>query len=262
MTSKSSLAASAFVLALLATGTAKAQVPSTLAADFEVRIQRLERALSEMTGRYEEAGYEIKQLRDRIERMTGDLEFRLNALESGGAGGRGGGSRTAAPPPSAQERPTSSAQAGNLAAGKPPAGPASAAQAPLPNDPQKAYETAFSYLRDADYDKAEKALNEFLARNANHTLAGNAQYWLGETYFVRNKYPEAATAFATGIQKYPKGVKAPDNLLKFGMALGKLNKKTEACTALAQLPQKYPEASAGLKKKAESERRTLNCPGA
>lgn len=259
MTSKTSLAASAFVLALLATGTAKAQVPSTLAADFEVRIQRLERSLSEMTGRYEESQYEIRQLRDRIERMTGDLEFRLNALESGG-GGRGGGSRASAPPPPpAQERPASPAQAGNLTAGKP---PAAAAPAPLPNDPQKAYEQAFGYLRDADYDKAEKALNEFLARNANHTLAGNAQYWLGETYFVRNKYPEAATAFATGIQKYPKGVKAPDNLLKFGMTLGKLNKKTEACTALAQLPQKYPEASAGVKKKAESERRTLNCPGA
>lgn len=261
MKMKAPLLATVSALLIFAAGTAQAQsggLPPTLAADFEVRLQRLERALSEMTGRYEEAEYEVKQLRDRLERMTGDLEFRLNALE----GGKGGARTAAAPPPRAAEhdRPATAPAAGNLGATKP-SGP-SPATAPLPGDPVKAYETAFGYLREADYDKAERALGEFLSRNANHNLAGNAQYWLGETYFVRGKYTEAAVAFATGMQKYPKGAKSPDNLLKLGMALGKINKKTEACTALGQLPQKYPDASAALKKRAEGERRTLNCPGA
>lgn len=246
--------------AFLTSGAAWAQgVPATLAADFEVRIQRLERSLSEMTGKYEEAQYEIKQLRDRLERMTDDMEFRLNALESGGKGGRA--PAAAAPPPA--ERPASPSQSGNLAAGKPPAPAAPpAAAGPLPSDPQKAYEQAFGYLRDSNYDRAEKALGEFLTRFGNHSLAGNAQYWLGETYFVRGRYTDAAVAFATGMQKYPKGVKAPDNLLKLGVSLGKISKKPEACTALSQLPQKYPQASAAIKKRAETERRTLSCPGA
>lgn len=262
-------AAAVATLLLLAAGHAAAQsgVSSTLAADFEVRIQRLERELSVLTGRYEESQYEIRQLRDRLERQADDLEYRLNALESGGKGGASAGRAApppAAPPQQAAQRPAASGTLGGQQTTPPPASPPAVAHAPgpLPSDPQKAYEVAFGYLRESNYDQAEKALNEFLARNGNHTLAGNAQYWLGETYFARGKYTEAAVAFATGAQKYPKGVKGPDNLLKLGMALGKINKKTEACTALAQLPQKYPEASASVKKRADGERRALKCPGA
>lgn len=250
-------------LLLLPASPAAAQsggVAPTLAADFEVRIQRLERALSEMTGRYEESEHQVRQLRDRLERMSDDLEFRLNALESGGKGGATA-ARPATPPPAAAQRPPAAGGSGTLSAQPAPAAKPPAT-GPLPNDPQKAYEQAFGYLRDADYDRAEKALGEFLSRNANHTLAGNAQYWLGETYYVRGKFTEAAVAFATGMQKFPNGNKAPDNLLKLGMALGKINKKTEACTALSQLPQKYPQSSAALKKRADGERRTLKCPGA
>lgn len=272
------VASAAAVLALLATGPAigpaaaqSGGVSSTLAADFEVRIQRLERELLEMNGKYEEAQYEIRQLRDRLERMTGDLEFRLDALESGGKGG----ARPAAPPPAqaAQRPPAAGGTLGGPQTTPPPAPPSApppsasqparaGAPAPTPSDPTKAYEQAFGYLREANYDLAEKALGDFLARHGSHTLAGNAQYWLGEAYYARGKFTEAAVAFATGAQKYPKGAKGPDNLLKLGMALGKINKKTEACTALSQLPQKYPEASASVKKRADGERRVLKCPGA
>lgn len=265
---RNSFPAAAVVTLLLAAGQAGAQsgVSSTLAADFEVRIQRLERELSVLTGRYEESQYEIRQLRDRLERQADDLEYRLNALESGGKGGASAGRnaappQAAPPPPQAAQRPAAGGTLGGAQTTPPPA-PAAQAAGPLPSDPQKAYEVAFGYLRESNYDQAEKALNEFLARNGSHTLAGNAQYWLGETYFARGKYTEAAVAFATGAQKYPKGAKGPDNLLKLGMALGKINKKTEACTALSQLPQKYPEASASVKKRADGERRVLKCPGA
>ena len=266
--------AAAVATLLLTAGHAAAQsgVSSTLAADFEVRIQRLERELSVLTGRYEESQYEIRQLRDRLERQADDLEYRLNALESGGKGGASAGRTTpspAAPPPAAAptaQRPAAGGTLGGPQTTPPPVQPQSSARAqpagPLPSDPQKAYEVAFGYLRESNFEQAEKALNEFLARNGSHTLAGNAQYWLGETYFARGKYTEAAVAFATGAQKYPKGVKGPVNLLKLGRALGKIHKKTEACTALAQLPQKYPEASASVKKRADGERRVLKCPGA
>ena len=65
-------------------------------------------------------------------------------------------------------------------------------------------------------------------------LAGNAQYWMGETYYVRGRYQDAAVTFAEGYQKYPTNSKAPDNLLKLGMSLGQLGKKADACVAFAQ----------------------------
>ena len=67
-------------------------------------------------------------------------------------------------------------------------------------------------------------------------------------------------AFAEGVQKYPKGSKAADNLLKLGMSLQQLNQKKDACTAFNQLITKFPEASASVKRRADTERKRLNCP--
>lgn len=225
-------------------------IPPSLAADFEVRLQRMERVLSELTGRVEESTHQIGQLRDRLERMNGDVDFRLSQLEKGDDGG----AKTAAAPPPAP-----------AARNEPPpaAKPQTAAAAPtLPAGAtaDRQYEHAFGLLQQSDYDKAEKAFQDFIAKNKGHTLAGNAQYWLGETYYVRGKYAEAAVAFAEGVQKYPKNNKAPDNLLKLGMALGQLNQKNDACTAYKQLVQRFPEAAASIKRRAETERRKLNCP--
>ena len=71
----------------------------------------------------------------------------------------------------------------------------------------------------------------FIQQFPNDQLAGNAQYWLGETYYVRKRYNDAATAFAFGYQKYPKSGKGADDLLKLGMSLGSLGQKQDACSA-------------------------------
>ena len=216
-----------------------AEIQPSLAADFEVRLQKLERALSELTGRYEEATYQISQMKDRLERVNSDIDFRLKELESKGGG-------AASDPFGAPAKPSA------------PAAAPSAAKAPE-KTPEKQYERAFELLRQSDYDKAEKAFTDFLAKNKGHQLAGNAQYWLGETYYVRNKFQDAAVAFAEGVQKYPKNNKAADNLLKLGMSLQQLNQKKDACTAFNQLISKFPEASASVKRRADTERRRLNC---
>ncbi|MDQ2105114.1 tol-pal system protein YbgF [Azospirillum isscasi] len=241
-----------------------AEIQPSLAADFEVRLQKLERALSELTGRYEEATYQISQMKDRLERVNSDIDFRLKELESKGGGAAsdpfGGPAK-----PSAPAAAPSAAKAPEKAPEKPAEKPAekqAAAVAPLPanSTPEKQYEHAFELLRQSDYDKAEKAFTDFLAKNKGHQLAGNAQYWLGETYYVRNKFQDAAVAFAEGVQKYPKNNKAADNLLKLGMSLQQLNQKKDACTAFNQLVSKFPEASASVKRRADTERRRLNCP--
>lgn len=242
-------------------------MPSTLAGDFEVRIQQLERQLSEMTGRYEEAGHEIRALRDRLERMSADVDDRLAALEGGGRRGAGGGGASSAaqsPPPATTARrdapPPRSQDGETLGTTSSRGGNGGGAVNP-PSDPQRAYEQAYGYLREADYDRAEKAFLAFMKSNPRHSLAANAQYWLGETYYVRGKYADAAGAFAEGMRSYPKGNKAPDNLLKLGMALAQTSKTKEACAAYAQLPKLYPDSSAAVKRRAQSEARKLNCAG-
>ncbi|SMH58973.1 tol-pal system protein YbgF [Azospirillum agricola] len=237
-----------------------AQVNPSLAADFEIRLQALERAISELTGKYEESTYQVSQMRDRLEKMNADFDFRFKELESKGGGAMGGGAMA----DSALGPAKTPARQPEKAADKAPEKPAQTAAAvpPLPANatPEKQYERAFELLRQSDYDKAEKALQEFIVKNKSHAYAGNAQYWLGESYYVRNRFPDAAQAFAETLQKYPKNPKAPDALLKLGMTLQQLNKKSDACTAFNQLMTKFPEASASVKRRADTERKRINCP--
>jgi tol-pal system protein YbgF len=130
----------------------------------------------------------------------------------------------------------------------------------LPGETAEAqYEYAFGLLRQAEYDDAELAFRTFLDRHPDDLLAGNAQYWLGETYYVRANYQQAAVTFAEGYQKYPNSGKAPDNLLKLAMALGELGKNQEACVALGQLRKEFPNAPANIQDRAVRERERFGC---
>ncbi len=240
-------------------GTVQVAQDSSLAADFEVRLQRLERDVSVMTGRYEETTYQISQLRERLEKMNADIDFRLKDVESKGGGAMGGNAMgDSALGPSKAAKGADKPQ--ERAPEKAPEKPSAVAALPANATPEKQYEHAFELLRQSDYDKAEKALQEFIVKNKTHAYASNAQYWLGESYYVRNKFPEAAQAFAENLSKYPKNPKAPDSLLKLGMTLQQLNKKSDACTAFNQLMTKFPEASASVKRRADTERKRINCP--
>lgn len=125
--------------------------------------------------------------------------------------------------------------------------------------PEEQYQYAWGLLRAQDYAGAEAGLRAFVAQHPEHTLAGNAQYWLGETYYVRKDYRQAAVAFAEGYQRYPNSVKAPDNLLKLGLALAQIGEKADACEAFAQLGRQFPTVPQSLKDRAQRERQRLAC---
>lgn len=126
--------------------------------------------------------------------------------------------------------------------------------------PQSQYDYALSLmLKQQDFAKAETALKAFIDTNPKDRLAGNAHYWLGETYYVRKSFQDAAFAFAEGFQKFPKGNKAPDSLLKLGMSLDRLEKRREACTAYSRLLSTFPKASARMKARVQRERSRAKC---
>lgn len=125
--------------------------------------------------------------------------------------------------------------------------------------PDEQYQYAFDLLRQTKYDEAEKALHTFVDEYPENPLAGNASYWLGETYFVRQDYNNAALTFAQGFQKYPKSGKAPDTLLKLGMSLAALGETADACKALHELSTRFPAASDTIKQRAAKERSKNGC---
>ncbi len=137
-------------------------------------------------------------------------------------------------------------------------GPAPAA-AEADASPKQLYETAYGYLLQRDYGAAEAAFEEFLRRHPNDPLAGNAQYWLGESLYVRGQYRAAAGAFLKGYQTYTKSAKAPENLLKLAMSLQRLGQKDAACSSYNELAAKFPSAPAHVKTTAQNERQRAGC---
>jgi tol-pal system protein YbgF len=125
--------------------------------------------------------------------------------------------------------------------------------------PQEQYAYAFGLLRVSQYDQAEQALKAFLAENPDHTLSDNARYWLGETYYVRGQYPEAAQQFVDAYQKNRTGAKSADALLKLGMSLSQLGKSEEACATFRELSRTQPDAPETVRDKAAKEAQRTGC---
>jgi tol-pal system protein YbgF len=162
------------------------------------------------------------------------------------------------------QAPAGAAEAAAQAAGQATAAPAAQPQDPasiqLPgNTPQEQYDYATGLLQRGAYPEAELAFKAFVAQHPKDPLAGNAQYWLGETFYARSDYKNAQIAFAEGYQKYPKSPKAPDNLLKLGMSLGQTGDKTNACVAFKQLAKQFPNASAAIKDRAARAQQRYGC---
>ncbi|MBE1236112.1 tol-pal system protein YbgF [Phaeovibrio sulfidiphilus] len=248
----------------------------------QLRISDLERMVSEMNGANEELRHENRTLKDRFDRFEREMDFRLGALEgtgrppgaasgptSGTASGTASGTgaeRTApaagastgsvlAPPGSGNGRnATAPAQRSTSAA------PRAGAGVSLPaGSEEEQYNYAFELLNARDFAGAEQAFDAFIKAHPKGRLTGNAQYWLGETYYARGDFEQAAVAFMKGYQNYPGSAKGPDNLLKLGMSLSKLGKKNEACDAFSRIASLSPPASDAIKRRARSSADGLGC---
>ncbi len=253
-------------------------------ARLEVRLTAMEEELRAVTGREERLAHRLDQINSRLDKLVGDVDFRLGALEraleslpAGPQGAAGGPQASAAPSPPAVARAGSFATKprtlGTISErdlqGETSARSVARATVPGVARPQPSvlpegtsaerYRFAFGLLRQARYDKAEQALRAFLQVHGEDPLAVNARYWLGETYYVRGEYALAAEVFLSGFQKDPKSNKAPDTLLKLGMALANLDKKREACAAFDKLQTDFPEASVSIKNTMQRQRRRSEC---
>jgi tol-pal system protein YbgF len=169
--------------------------------DLAQRLDEVQASQRELRGRIEELEHShdalVRQQRD----LYGDLDKRLAAGGAAGAavaGGAAGGSAATAGSPGA---PGAAAADGSSA-------PSSVEQA--------VYNQAFDALKAGSYSVAITGFKDFMTHYPASPLAENAQYWLGEAYYVNHDYDPAATAFRTVLKKWPNSRKAPDALLKLG----------------------------------------------
>ena len=246
-------------------------------AQAEIRLSQMETELRNIRGQLEELNYENRQLREELERVKGDLELRIQDLENGRGGvstkTNSGGAKYINRSPSVDDRREATPDDNSLSGYQWNSG-----QNDQPNQlgtykesgtsgdlsasedlASATYENAFSMLKNENYDVAQREFQVFLDEYPGHPLAGNAKYWLGETYYVRGDYEQAARLFAEGFKQYPKNSKSADNLLKLGMSLSALGKSDDACVALSQIEKEGYQASAPVLRRANQEKERLGC---
>lgn len=212
--------------------------------DLDTRLARIERVMAnqsllEFSNQLESLRTDVRALHNDVDQMSNaleasrkqqrdlyaDLELRLRTLESrgGGASGAAAASATGAGPQLSSAQDTSS-QSG---------------------DDKASYQAAFNLLKDGQYDRAIAAFQKFLATHPDSALADNAQYWLGEAFYVNKAYPEALSAFQRVVDKYPQSRKLPDAMLKIGYCRYEMKQLDSAREVLTQVASRYADTPAG-----------------
>ena len=233
------------------------------AAQTEIRLQQMESQLRDLTGRVEKQTFEINRLRQKLELLslkdssalsdTDDFPRRNDALPDLTRGSKTSGSSLG----TANNKPLDLNFIPEEPQGMKQVVPGGVNRVGV--DATSQYEAAFAYLKSEKYEKAQDEFQSFLDNNETHLLAANAKYWLGETYYGQGKYKEAAKNFAEGFQKYPDSAKSPDILLKLGMSLARMDKRSDACIALAQVAKKFPVGHDNVIALANQEGERLGC---
>lgn len=237
--------------------------------DFAQRLDAEQNSTRQLRGRMDQLENSTEAMRKQQRDLYNDLEKKLGALQgapppppppnafNGTPGATGNFSGGNAAPPTGTAAGGAPAL-GNGAppgpgAGQPPgaAGPAGASGSATPPAPggsssveQAVYNQAFDALKASSYSVAITGFKDFLSTYPASTLAENAQYWLGEAYYVTRDFGNASTSFRSVLDKWPNSRKAPDAMLKLGYTQYELKRYGDARTTLTEVTQKFPNTDA------------------
>jgi tol-pal system protein YbgF len=222
--------------------------------DLDTRLARIERVLAnqsllDLANQNEALRADMRAIHNDVDQLTNsleagrkqqrdlyaDLDRRMKTLESRGTAGAGAAAGSGAVAGAA-------AGSGDGGAAVPGGGADSSAGGA---DDKAAYQAAFGLLKDSQYDRAITAFQKFLAAYPTSQLADNAQYWLGEAYYVNKSFPEAQAAFQRVVDKYPQSRKRPDALLKIGYCQYELKAWDQAKGTLTQVATQFADTPSG-----------------
>lgn len=215
------------------------------------RVATLEDETRRLRGRLEQAEFQNRTQAQQLEKLQGDIDYRLQQLEGGGA--RSGGAAPARPAPS------SAAPAASAPSLPPIAGPATAPPAATaPRPPEKALSDGQAALGRRDFAAAEAAAREVLAVRGS-PRAYDARFLLADAEFGQRNWQDAAVAYGEAYKASAKGSRAPEALIGFGTSLANLNQKREACDAFALVQSQYPQLRGALKDRLDAGRQRAGC---
>jgi tol-pal system protein YbgF len=258
------------------------------AADIMLRLDRMEAENRRLNGQVEQLGNQVRKLEDQLQRFQKDVDFRF---KEGGAAAGPAPATGAKPqkksdafdPAASPGSPGAPRTIGQLAAevsGTPPgrssSGTPAAPDAPAslsPGDKPQAtttptapagtargdYEIARNMLDRGEYEASEMAFREFLKKHGKDRLKVDAIFGLGETFYRRNRYREAAEQYLQITTDSPKAARAAEAMLKLGMSLRGLGATPEACGTYTEVTKKYPNASAAIKQAVDREKKRAQC---
>ena len=246
-----------------------------------LKLSEIENQFQELTNKFEEINFKLDKLSNRMSKVQADNQIRFQDLENVVSSDsttnkltkKTNNEQTEVLPGSSQPQDLGSISYKDTATNETSQKTNSvdstalvvtetfqAEEKILPNEsPDKQYQFATSFLKVGDYSTAERAFREFVDTNPEHNLAGNAQYWYAETFRIRQLYTDAASAYLEGYQRYPKGEKAPINLLKLGVSMVQIGEKDQGCKMINGVEEQYPEANQSVIQKAKYESQKFEC---
>jgi len=239
-----------------------------------LKLNEIEDQFRELTNKFEEVNFKLDKLSSRVTKIQSDNQLRFSDLENLDPDIKKKKTKTKKILPGSSQPADFGANPGYSVSSLPEKQETSSIESAqtvilespekkeslLPDKPPKEqYEFAVSFMKIGDYETAEFALKEFIEKNKGDDLAGNAQYWYGETFRIRQLYSDAATAYLDGYQNYPKSKKAPDNLLKLGITMVQLGEKDQGCKMISGVKKEYPKASKSVLQKAQYEQKKFKC---
>jgi TolA-binding protein len=113
-------------------------------------------------------------------------------------------------------------------------------------------------LREGDYLGAQLDFEKYILERPDADDIAIVNYWLGESYFVRNEFQKAANAYIVSLSSDPKGIKAPSSMIKLATSFAKLN-NPESCKIFNAFETQYPNATELEKAKASKEAKKVGC---
>jgi len=185
-----------------------------------MKLDALQKDVQELRNDVETLQYDVEQSNGRQRDLYLDVDQRLQAIEQAAA--------------------RSGAELAAMAGGA-----AIAGQLAVPGGSDRDnYQAAFDLMKQGQYDQAATAFQQFLVAFPTSGLSDNAQYWLAETHYVGQDFPQALIEFQTLLDGYPDSRKIPDALLKIGYCNYELEAWGASRTALSAVVKEYPETTA------------------
>lgn len=183
-----------------------------------LQVEQLQADVRRLQGETEGLQHEIDDLKGKQRELYLDLDRRLQELSPPGE---------TSPSPSAEEVTK------NISA-----------EPTIVDSGEQAYQTALGMLKEGHYKEAATAFSQFLQQYPDSSYRANAQYWLGETYYMLHDFSAAVEAFQALVDQYPESPKISSAMLKQGLSYYELEQWEQAKARLHEVVTRYPDSTA------------------